>query len=49
MCWSGAALDADVMEDDDLADRVTRRASALLRTAEELDNAADLWRAGRLV
>ena len=46
---TGAALDADVMEDDDLADRVTRRASALLRTAEELDHAADLWRAGRLV
>ena len=45
---TGAALDADVMDDDDLAEHVTRRAGALLRTAEDLDGAAELWRAGRL-
>lgn len=45
---TGAALDADVITDDDLAELVTRRAGALLRTAEELDGAAELWRAGRL-
>ena len=45
---TGSALDADWVSDDDLAGTLTRRASALLRTAEELEGAAELWRAGRL-
>ena len=44
---TGSALDADWV-DDDVATRLTRRAGALLRTAEELEGAAELWRAGRL-
>src|SRR5699024_5300381 len=32
----GSALDADWLSDEDLADRLTRRAGALLRTADEL-------------
>lgn len=45
---AGAALDADVMADDDGARHLTRRASGLLTTAEELEAAAALWRRGRL-
>ena len=47
---TGAALDADFVEDRDadLARRMTRGASGLVRTAEELEVAAALWRAGRL-
>ncbi len=47
---TGSALDADWIEDADAerAAHVTRRASALLTTAEELEAAGDLWRAGRL-
>lgn len=47
---TGAALDADFLEDRDvdLAGRVTRGASGLIRTAEELEVAAGLWRAERL-
>ncbi|MFC4556257.1 hypothetical protein [Georgenia faecalis] len=47
---TGAALDADWIadSDDDLARQVTRRAGALLATAEELEAAADLARAGEL-
>ena len=46
----GTALDADWIDDDDdeLAFQVTRRAGALLTTAEELESAAALWRADRL-
>ncbi|HLT85661.1 MAG TPA: hypothetical protein VKZ83_15620 [Phototrophicaceae bacterium] len=45
---TGSALDADWLSDDELAGALTRRASALLRTAEELEGAAELWRAGGL-
>ncbi|MCL3861356.1 hypothetical protein [Actinotalea sp. K2] len=47
---TGAAHDADFVEgtDTDLAHRMTRGASGLVRTAEELEVAAGLWRAGRL-
>ncbi|WP_152188477.1 hypothetical protein [Georgenia satyanarayanai] len=45
---TGSALDADWIDDDELAGRLTRRASALLRTAEELEHAADMWRVGTL-
>ncbi len=47
---TGAALDADHLDDrdDSAAARMTRGASALLRTAEELEEAAGLWRAGAL-
>lgn len=47
---TGAAFDADwiAASDDVLAERVTRRASALLTTAADLEGAAELWRAGRL-
>lgn len=47
---TGAALDADVVEDRDteLARRMTRGASGLVRTAAELEQAAGLWRAGNL-
>lgn len=47
---TGTALDADWIDDDDdeLAFQVTRRAGALLTTAEEFEAAAELCRAGRL-
>lgn len=47
---TGAALDADYVDDQDhdLAHRMTRGASGLVRTAEELEHAAALWRAGVL-
>lgn len=45
---AGSALDADLVPDEDLASRMTRGASGLLRTAEELEEAARLWRRGRL-
>lgn len=45
---TGAALDADLMPDADDAVAVTRGASGLVRTAEELEDAAGMWRAGRL-
>ncbi|WP_149203902.1 hypothetical protein [Actinotalea subterranea] len=45
---TGSALDADYTDDADLAGRITRGASSLVRTAEELEEAAGLWRAGRL-
>ena len=47
---TGAALDADQVEDHDshLAGRMTQGASGLVRTAEELETAAALWRADRL-
>ena len=47
---TGAALDADLVDDgaDDLAHRITRGGAGLVRTAEELERAAALWRAGSL-
>lgn len=47
---TGAAFDADYLEgtDSDAAHRLTRGASSLVRTAEELEHAASLWRAERL-
>lgn len=45
---TGSALDADFVDDAELAGRMTRGASGLLRTAEELEAAAGLWRAGLL-
>ncbi|QAY64233.1 hypothetical protein ET495_14570 [Xylanimonas allomyrinae] len=47
---TGAAFDADAREaaDPGGADRMTRGASGLLRTAEELEQAAGYWRAGML-
>lgn len=47
---TGSAMDADWIEmsDAERATAVTRRAGALLDTAGELENAAALWRAGRL-
>lgn len=47
---TGAALDADwiAVGDEARAAAVTRRASALLATAEELEAAGALWRQGRL-
>ncbi|WP_066584267.1 hypothetical protein [Cellulomonas timonensis] len=47
---TGAAFDADYLEtsDDRAAHRVTRGASSLVRTAEELEEAAALWRADKL-
>lgn len=47
---TGAAFDADHLEttDSDAANRLTRGASSLVRTAEELEHAASLWRAERL-
>lgn len=46
----GTALDADHVADSDagLADRITRGAGSLVRTAEELERAAGLWRSGAL-
>ena len=47
---TGAAFDADHVEDRDAdaALRMTRGAGSLVRTAEELEHAAALWRADRL-
>lgn len=47
---TGAAFDADGVDDvdPDGARRLTRGASSLIRTAEELELSADLWRRGRL-
>ncbi|WP_199424393.1 hypothetical protein [Actinotalea solisilvae] len=47
---TGAALDADDVGEHDhaLAHRMTRGASGLVRTAEELEHAAALWRTGVL-
>lgn len=47
---TGSALDADwiARDDETRASAVTRRASALLATAEELEAAGGLWRRGRL-
>lgn len=47
---AGTALDADWVETSDSAgaDQLTRRAGALLATAEDLQQAAALWRAGKL-
>jgi hypothetical protein len=45
---AGSAVDADLMDDPDLAGKVTRGASGLVRTAEELERAAGMWRAGTL-
>ncbi|NMR19765.1 hypothetical protein [Cellulomonas fimi] len=47
---AGAAFDADDVDAHAPADalRLTRGASSLVRTAEELELAADLWRRGRL-
>jgi hypothetical protein len=47
---TGSAIDADWIDSRDEAHavRVTRRASALLTTAEELESAAELWRHGKL-
>ncbi|HEY0187382.1 MAG TPA: hypothetical protein VGC67_07840 [Cellulomonas sp.] len=47
---TGAAFDADHLDlaDADAAGRLTRSASSLVRTAEELEHAAALWRSGAL-
>jgi hypothetical protein len=47
---TGAAFDADYLELADLsaAQRLTRGASSLVKTAEELEEAAGLWRGERL-
>lgn len=47
---TGAAFDADHVEDrdTDLARTLTHGASGLVRTAEELEHAASLWRSGHL-
>lgn len=47
---TGAAFDADAREvaDPEGADRMTRGASGLLRTAEELEQSAGYWRKGTL-
>lgn len=47
---TGSAIDADHVDDHDpdLAARVTRGASGLVRTAEELEHAAGMWRTGSL-
>lgn len=47
---TGTAFDADHLDivDSTSADRITRSAASLLRTAEELAHAAELWRTGRL-
>lgn len=46
----GAAFDADYVDqvDTDHALQMTRGAASLVRTAEELEHAANLWRAHRL-
>lgn len=45
---TGSAVDADLIDDTELAGRVTRGASGLVRTAEELEHAAGMWRGGTL-
>ncbi len=45
---TGAVLDADLVDDDELARLMTHGAAGLVRTADELVEAAGLWRAGRL-
>jgi hypothetical protein len=47
---TGAAFDADYLDvtDASAAQRLTRDASSLVRTAEELEQAAGLWRTDRL-
>lgn len=47
---TGAAFDADHVDslDSDYATRMTRGAASLVRTAEELEHAAGLWRAEKL-
>lgn len=47
---TGAAFDADHLDHtgDDSSARLTRSAGSLVRTAEELEHAAALWRAGAL-
>lgn len=45
---TGASLDADLVVDEDEAARLTHGAAGLTRTAEELEEAAGLWRAGTL-
>ncbi len=47
---TGTAFDADHLDtvDSVSADRATRSAASLLRTADELTRAAELWRQGRL-
>jgi len=47
---TGAAFDADHLDlaDGDAAGRLTRGASSLVRTAEELEHAAALWRGDHL-
>ncbi|MCV2394887.1 hypothetical protein OEB99_11250 [Actinotalea sp. M2MS4P-6] len=45
---TGAVLDADVVADDEEARQLTRGAAGLVRTAEELEECAGLWRAGTL-
>jgi hypothetical protein len=47
---TGTAFDADHLDivDSTGADRVTRSASALLKTADELAHGAELWRSGDL-
>jgi len=47
---TGSAVDADALaaSDDAVATRVTRSAGALLDTAGQLEDAAALWRSGRL-
>lgn len=47
---TGAAFDADHLDlaADDSSARLTRSAGSLVRTAEELEHAAGLWRAGSL-
>lgn len=44
----GSALDADHEADADRAGTITRGAAGLIRTAEELETAAGLWRADAL-
>lgn len=47
---TGAAFDADAVElsDDLRASRMTQGAASLVRTAEELEEAATMWRGNRL-
>jgi hypothetical protein len=47
---TGAAFDADHLDHapDDSSARLTRSAGSLVRTAEELEQAAHLWRSGSL-
>jgi len=45
---TGAAVDADLVDDQDVASRLTHGAAGLARTADELQAAAGLWRADRL-